>query len=71
MIMRHIGRMSVCWKKASREGARNEDFIIIFSTDGDTVRYSPSSLESFTQFQPGSEWILELNALGGVGVEPQ
>lgn len=59
-------------EESQREGARNEDFIIIFSTDGDTVRYSPSSLESFTQFQPGSEWILELNALGGViGVEPQ
>jgi hypothetical protein len=29
-------------------------------------------MEQFAQFQPGSAWLLEMNALGGVmGVEPQ
>jgi ribosomal protein L40E len=55
-----------------REGSRNEEFTVVFSADGKNVRYSPNSIESYTQFQPGSEWVLELNGFGGiVGLEQQ
>lgn len=52
--------------ETQREGARSEEYVVVFSIDGDTKRYSPSSFERYSEFQPGSEWMLDLNPLGGI-----
>jgi len=49
-----------------REGERQETYIVIFVADGKIIRYTVDNLEELTQFTPGSEWILKVNALGGV-----
>ncbi len=49
-----------------REGPREEQFSVTFDADGKTYGYSPSSLGSYQQYQPGSRWILQVNKLGAI-----
>ena len=49
-----------------REGDRSEEYKVIFDVGGKKFTYTASDLEEFQQFKPGSEWIIETNALGGV-----
>jgi hypothetical protein len=49
-----------------RLGAHTESYTIFFDTENGDYSYSVNSFETFQQFNIGSEWILELNALGGV-----
>lgn len=49
-----------------REGDRLEEYRVIFRSGDDTYTYSVESLGEFARFAPGSEWVVEVNALGGV-----
>jgi hypothetical protein len=54
-----------------REGESHETYSVIFSADGKRYNYDPGDADEFSQYQPGSEWTLEVNALGGLtAVEP-
>lgn len=49
-----------------RLGARTEQYQVIFDADRETYAYSPASFADWQQFEIGSSWNLEVNALGGV-----
>ena len=54
-----------------RLGPEEEQFEIVFDSDGQRYVYTTSSLDQFTRFTVGSEWVLNVNQLGGVvSVEP-
>jgi ribosomal protein L40E len=56
---------------AQRLGEQEEQFEVVFQGDGERYTYTTSSLNQFAQFAVGSEWILQVNQLGGVtSVEP-
>lgn len=53
-----------------RYGDESVSYTVTFNSQKGILTYTPNSLDEFQQFQPGSEWKLKLNALGGVvGVE--
>jgi hypothetical protein len=55
-----------------RLGGQGATYTVIIQTSDDTYNYTPKNLEDFRRFQIGSEWILNLNALGGiVSIEPK
>lgn len=59
-------------RSGQREGERQEDYTIIFRTDGKDYTYSPSEQSEFLIYQPGSEWILKINTFDAVmDVEPR
>ncbi|MEM7030190.1 MAG: zinc ribbon domain-containing protein [Chloroflexota bacterium] len=49
-----------------REGTREEQYQCIFQTADGRRSYTTSDINTYNQCQPGSSWILEVNALGGV-----
>lgn len=49
-----------------RIGSTSEDLSVYFNTTEGQITYSPKSVNEFQQFQPGSVWTLNLNALGGI-----
>jgi hypothetical protein len=55
-----------------RLGNQSEELTVIFSTaDGEQKEYSPGTLAEYQQFQIGSTWTLNMNALGNItSVEP-
>jgi hypothetical protein len=54
-----------------RLGQEDEKFTVIFQTDEGELTYSPPDAVTFSQFQPGSRWILEVNTFNTVvSVEP-
>jgi DNA-directed RNA polymerase subunit RPC12/RpoP len=54
-----------------RLGEQGVTYTVILRTTEDTYTYTPADLEQFRQFQIGSEWIVNTNALGGiVSIEP-
>ncbi|MEZ4646495.1 MAG: zinc finger protein [Chloroflexota bacterium] len=54
-----------------REGKRDENYEIVFDTDGRSYTYSTSNEETFLQCDPGSEWILNVNTFNAVvSIEP-
>lgn len=53
-------------KSDRREGERSEKFKVVFDDDGKTYAYSPRNIQEFRQFEIGSKWTVETNALGGV-----
>ena len=54
-----------------RLGGQEAQYEVVFQGDGERYTYSTSSLDHFTQFTVGSEWVLQVNQLGGVvSVEP-
>lgn len=56
---------------AQRLGEQEAQYEVVFQGDGERYTYTTSSLDLFTQFAVGSEWVLQVNQLGGVvGVEP-
>ena len=48
-------------RSGQREGSRNEDYTIIFRTDGKNYDYSPSNMTEYVIYQPGSNWVLKVN----------
>ncbi len=54
-----------------RLGAEQQQFEVIFESDGERYTYTTDSADQFARFEIGSEWILQVNQLGGVvSVEP-
>ena len=54
-----------------RRGTETESFEVTFTTSNKDYSYNPETLSEFTGFRLGSDWILEVNKLGGlVSVEP-
>lgn len=54
-----------------RLGEQEEEYEVVFQGDGEQYTYTTSSLDRYTQFTMGSEWVLQVNQLGGVvSVEP-
>ncbi len=54
-----------------REGERSEDYAISFDSDGKDYTYTTTDLDLFIQAAPGTQWILNVNQLGGVqSIEP-
>lgn len=52
-------------------GERNEVYQITFDVDGESKVYQTTNANEYLQFQPGSEWELEINGFGTiVGIEP-
>jgi hypothetical protein len=47
-------------------GERSEVYQITFDVDGEPVVYETSNAEEYLQFQPGSEWELEINGFGNI-----
>lgn len=48
------------------QGDPTEEYIVTISFDGDTYAYAIGDAGEFGQFELGSAWILNVNALGGV-----
>ncbi len=54
-----------------REGEQDENYRVIFSTDGDRYNYGVSSLNALQQYEINSDWILHVNTFDiVVDVEP-
>jgi hypothetical protein len=52
-------------------GERTESYQITFDAGGETVTYQTTDINEYLQFQPGSEWELEINGFGDiVEIEP-
>jgi ribosomal protein L40E len=49
-----------------RQGSPSEDLKVIFSTEDGQKTYSPGTVSEFQQFETGSQWMIKMNALGGV-----
>jgi hypothetical protein len=49
-----------------RVGSASDTFTIYFSTNEGQITYSPDDLSEFQQFQFGSTWTINLNAVGSV-----
>lgn len=47
-------------------GERNEVYQITFDVDGETVVYNTESLNEYLQFEPNSEWEVEVNGFGRI-----
>jgi len=47
-----------------RPGGRNEEYTVIFETDGATYEYTVKDPAQAAQFTEGSRWTLEVNAFG-------
>jgi hypothetical protein len=47
-------------------GNRQEDLIVTFTAEDRQYTYRAANLEEFVRFTPGSQWVLKVNALGGV-----
>ena len=55
-----------------RQGQRSENYQVVFSAGGESYVYATSSPREYSQFTPGSEWLLEVNAFGAVtGLQPK
>jgi hypothetical protein len=51
-------------------GEGEEQYHVVFATEDGLVRYEPGDASEFAQFEPGSLWMLEVNALGAIlGIE--
>jgi hypothetical protein len=56
---------------AQREGEREETYTVVFETEERTYTYTTTDIDRFRQFDIGSRWVLETNALGGLrSVQP-
>lgn len=49
-----------------REGAAEESYVINFRGDGNAYTYTTTDADLFLKAEPGSDWTLEVNQVGGV-----
>jgi hypothetical protein len=68
--------LSPYWPEASlgegeQFGDGEEQYQVVFATEDGSIRYEPGDADEFAQFEVGSQWLLEVNALGAIlGIEP-
>jgi len=54
-----------------RLGTSNEEYTIVFTSDGESYTYTTTDAETYMMAQPGSRWELSVNQLGGIqSIEP-
>jgi hypothetical protein len=52
-------------------GEGEEQYQVVFATEDGLIRYEPGDASEFAQFEVGSLWLLDVNALGAIlGIEP-
>jgi len=56
----------VSLQEDQREGEAKESYEVTFNSDGSSLTYTASDASEYSQFELGSTWILNVNALGGV-----
>ena len=49
-----------------RQGDPTEEYVVTFSSNGDTYTYTVNNAGDFGQFEVGSDWILNVTTLGGI-----
>jgi hypothetical protein len=49
-----------------REGTSSEEYVVTLDSDGETYTYTARDVNEFSQFEVGSNWILNVNAVGGI-----
>lgn len=56
---------------SQRSAQETESYAVTFQTSEGVYEYTATDVAEFSQFQPGSEWILRVNSLNAVvSVEP-
>jgi hypothetical protein len=53
-------------QSGQQEGNHHETYQVIFNADGQTYTYTPVDMSEFSQFEPGSEWLLSINTFGDI-----
>jgi membrane protease subunit (stomatin/prohibitin family) len=54
------------YSNEQREGRRSENYQVIFSAGNERYTYTMSDPQEYSQFTPGSQWLLEVNGFGAV-----
>jgi hypothetical protein len=57
---------SVSLKAGQQEGGRDESYVVVFQSEGETYTYGASDSGEFFLFVPGSEWTIEVNTFGAI-----
>jgi ribosomal protein L40E len=57
---------SVSLKAGQQEGGRDESYVVVFQSEGETYTYGASDSGEFFLFVPGSEWTIEVNTVGAI-----
>ncbi len=57
---------AVILQAGQQEGSRYETYQVMFDTGDRAYTYTPADLAEFSQYQPGSQWILDSNTFGGI-----
>jgi ribosomal protein L40E len=57
---------AVSLQEGQRKGKQLESYVVQFDVNGKNYRYLTEDPQEFATFTPGSQWILKINALGGV-----
>jgi ribosomal protein L40E len=52
--------------EGERLGVQEEDYVCVFDANGERYSFSTDSFNLYRQCEPGSVWVLDVNALGGV-----
>jgi len=56
----------VSLQAGQQEGNRVESYQVTFDAGGKTYSYTPEGATDFSQFEPGSEWLLTVNNFGNI-----
>ena len=49
-----------------REGGHTETFVVVFDADGRRFEYSVADASAFAEFEPGSDWVLDVDGFGNI-----
>ncbi|MGE5123353.1 MAG: hypothetical protein ACM3H7_02460, partial [Acidobacteriaceae bacterium] len=57
---------STALQAGQQAGDYHESYQVSFAADGQTYAYTPADSSEFSQYDPGSEWILAINTFGQI-----